>query len=70
MVISKEIFCPKCGAKYDPYDDDIGLVTYHGDDPAVCVTCGTCDFDFYVKEIVDRFFGYSRKIGGRGEQDD
>jgi len=55
--------CPYCG---DVQTDDIGEVISYWGESDMLWTCGACDQDFRVKEVVERHWE-SLKIG---EEDD
>lgn len=59
------IRCPHCQHVQDWDSGDIGdwgLITYHGEDGAVVVECGSCEDHFNVRENVARTFD-TAKVG-------
>lgn len=52
----QEIHCPHCGAKYDFTSDDVGMVTYWGEDGPQELDCGSCEKTFFANESVYRTF--------------
>jgi DNA-directed RNA polymerase subunit RPC12/RpoP len=60
---ARKIRCPYCKQEIDYTSEDVGLVTYWGEDGPVEISCEHCDEDFFVREHVERTFtvGKSRE---------
>ena len=57
-----DYICPHCGVGIDVGDSDFTVlnVTYWGEDPSTEWTCGSCEEEFKVKEIVRRTWEFSK----------
>lgn len=52
----EEIKCPWCGKAYDYTSEDVGLVTYWGEDGPREIECESCRRIFFAREYVERSF--------------
>jgi redox-regulated HSP33 family molecular chaperone len=52
----QKIKCPYCNHEYDFTSEDMGMVTYWGEDGPQELTCDNCDKGFFADEHVDRTF--------------
>ncbi|PCJ95923.1 MAG: hypothetical protein COA52_02445 [Hyphomicrobiales bacterium] len=60
---SSEFSCPHCGENHDISDGEVAqqIISYWGDEVNE-FTCGECNSDFVVKEIVCRSFETAKTL--------